>query len=613
MQQSCAVNDNSRGILRLPDDILIEISLEFASLFRDIGGGPLNSPNFWTRSVDCRWIVVAHICHRWRDVVLAIPQLWTTISLLGDTDRVATTLRRSGQLPLTIFESAISSFDLEGKKLVLQEIPRIEHLQIPLNCQTLDCFIHLKPKDAPSLKTLELTYSDQDLYRRFDPDMFQQAFASWSLPSLTRLAFRGHEGKIIYQRKSIPEINSIQLLFRPTLVQLEIDALPYPISVAKCIQLLRTLPLLEKLCLGNVLERIQGLVGNGPWPLMRPSAALLVHFPYLREISLLLKTRVWADQLQFYPRGGARFTFGVSAADLLNHLVVPSLTTMHFAVSCRRPSENMLRFIFSALCEKLAGTASSPTGAGSLPPFSAITVSFAQGNDKTLSFLVQLETQPMIQGNPSSSHNRDHRKMRLLLATTTINDSMDDANLRAFFDFDFPLSNITTLRWHTAKEEDTGEECWLSALRAMPNLRDIVVVNSGRSFVGALQKAGHSSATPAGILPNLTRLAIMGIDWCPHRSDAIVTTLQNSSSHWQSASSESASVHDSREIDWRVRPFIDQVIHTFFIRHTMLEELAVIAPMCFDAASKVRLESAGVAKTMKWMDIPGRECLLRGV
>ncbi|KAI0089482.1 hypothetical protein BDY19DRAFT_942504 [Irpex rosettiformis] len=596
MRQSRGSNDDTRGILRLPDDVLIDISIQFASFFRDTAG-PLDSPDFWTRSVDYRWIIIAHICRRWREVVLMIPQLWTTIPLLSDTDRAVATLRRSGQLPLTVFED-ISSFDLEGKRLVLKEIHRVAHLNIALNCQTLDCFIPLQRKNAPLLETLEFTYSDQDLYRRFDHDQFRQIFASWSFPSLTRLALHEDEHRKIHEQECLPEIGSIRLLLMPALIQLEIDTLASPIPVTTCIELLRALPLLEKLILGGVLGCPWGPVEN-PMP---PSTARIVHLPHLRELNLrktVVKPVDWIDRLYRVP-----FDFGVAAADLLNHLATPCLTSMHFTATCQRFSEDNLRFIFLAIRDKAVGE----RGNKLLPTFSTSTVNFFQGDNNTFNFLIKLENNPVsflstTQESSSSGHGRSLTVQVLLRVKN--GDYICDANSKAFFDFGFPLSNISTLRWHTEQAEDVSEECWHSAFRAMPNLQDVEVTNSGRLFIRALRKATHTATgAPAGVLPNLTRLKIEDTDWCPHKSAVLFSFLQNLS--FQSTNT----ITSAREAHWEFQPFIDQVIQAFSIRTPVLEELVVIAPMCFNDGSMARLESAGVAKSVKWINIPGLDCLL---
>ena len=81
------------GILRLPSELLADISCRVVSLYMadveafDAYEIPVRSwpPIIETprppRSHHYRWIVVSHICSRWRKVTLAIPRMWPTIVL----------------------------------------------------------------------------------------------------------------------------------------------------------------------------------------------------------------------------------------------------------------------------------------------------------------------------------------------------------------------------------------------------------------------------------------------------------------------------------------------------------------------------------------------------
>lgn len=81
------------GILSLPVEILAEISLNY-----------VKDHIHNSRTEDCRWLVIAHICNSWRAVVLHTPLIWAHVVLAFPADCVEMMLSRSAQAPLSVVD-----------------------------------------------------------------------------------------------------------------------------------------------------------------------------------------------------------------------------------------------------------------------------------------------------------------------------------------------------------------------------------------------------------------------------------------------------------------------------------------------------------------------------
>ena len=572
-----ATNDNSRGILRLPDDILRCIFLQFAELFP----AALDPPGFsrsWNYPQPCEWIIIAHICRRWRQIALTTPQLWAAIQLDGESDRVLTMTNWSGQVPLTIFEntSVCDGIMTSSKKIALGEIHRIKRLKLVLDHQTLSFLSHLDA-DAPLLKTLDLTYTDENADEPFGLDNSRPTFASWRLPALTHLAFHEREGRLTHETDTMPELGLIKPFLRPTITHLEIDALETPISVDTCLDLLRGLPLLQKLRFGNVLALPPSTISSQS-PRRHPTDRM-VHLPHLHHIDIQ-RTGLWKDWEHDYD-DEAHFDSGVAAADLLRHFSLSVPPSVYFTVGYQDLAGDDLHFIFSVLRKMITQSSGDDLPA---PQFSTCFVNLSQDGDDDFNFVIELDSTPL----PLSPHqpygqSRPDRGLTLhIVVRRKYSNEVD--SLQTFFNFGFPLLSVATLRWY-GQSDNVDDAYWPAVLQVMPALREIQVQGFTRSLVRAIEELSPSTGADTtneepnvGALPNLAKIQVNLADWSSREPDATRPEVRLQA--------------------WEREPLADQLIRTFASRSKSLEELIISGAINFSEADKERLESSGVVKTV---------------
>ncbi|KAI0689565.1 hypothetical protein BC835DRAFT_250288 [Cytidiella melzeri] len=131
-------------------------------------------------STSHRWLVTTHICRRWRQVLLAYPRLSVNVEITKIADRVSAMLERSGQLPFTLLERALSRHYLTltrpSNQLVVRELHRIQHLEIIADLYVRDTLSELNASDIPLVKTLMIFYTDQ---YGMEPCYLFASFSSW--------------------------------------------------------------------------------------------------------------------------------------------------------------------------------------------------------------------------------------------------------------------------------------------------------------------------------------------------------------------------------------------------------------------------------------------------
>ena len=87
------LNDANSPIMRLPDELLVDIFSRYVSACAILSGGRTCSEHY-------RWTRVSRVCHRWRAVALASPTLWSNIILHNKWHE--TLLARSLGVPLDL-------------------------------------------------------------------------------------------------------------------------------------------------------------------------------------------------------------------------------------------------------------------------------------------------------------------------------------------------------------------------------------------------------------------------------------------------------------------------------------------------------------------------------
>lgn len=131
----------------LPDEVIVEV--------------------FWLLVLKARiksrgrsrgWIVVTHICHRWRAVAIAAPQLWSSIDWFYDA-WAETCLERCKTVPLRITCSKPNIKEVKeerGRSILTQHLQRTRDVSLKVSIgimtRVLECF----SLPAPALEILDL-------------------------------------------------------------------------------------------------------------------------------------------------------------------------------------------------------------------------------------------------------------------------------------------------------------------------------------------------------------------------------------------------------------------------------------------------------------------------
>ncbi|KAI0791449.1 hypothetical protein BC629DRAFT_1734801 [Irpex lacteus] len=351
---------NSRGILRLPDELLAEIALLFIQSHPAVTD-PFDFRNPRPISSVYGWITISHICRRWRAVVIASTRLWSTIRFTASPAWVQTLLERSGQSPLTVTEDTSTTNEkaTPAKKLLLDQIERIQHLQLNVDPATCKLFTALDSRnvDAPILETLHLHCRDEGWYQCIPSIPFLPGLA---LPHLTHLSFHDRPDDRLNRYAPAPSLKLVQSLLRPSLTHLRIHRMKDPIFVDTCLAILRTLPNLEDLVLGDVL-RVPDETPDAGMPLKDD----LLELPYLRSIALECNCLRDAEENR---ESDEIYDTGVAAAELLRHLVIPSSADIFVAVGHELYDEandgETLDFTFNVLKDVAGGSITTTLGPG---------------------------------------------------------------------------------------------------------------------------------------------------------------------------------------------------------------------------------------------------------
>lgn len=202
---SCNARDRlhySRGILRLPDELLVEISFQVISLYTaDITPRTAVYPLLHTLTAPhvyrYKWIVISHICYRWRQVLLAVPRMWSTIALPYNMSWIQTLLERSKHAPLTVIADTvwIPNRDFPSKHLMIKAardngIRELQAILDPYHLYSIFAALNSDESSANSTALLEsldinICFDHRNIPTGPTPSLFVNAF-----PRLRHLTFR---------------------------------------------------------------------------------------------------------------------------------------------------------------------------------------------------------------------------------------------------------------------------------------------------------------------------------------------------------------------------------------------------------------------------------------
>lgn len=117
-------------VMRLPDELLAEVIMLYVRSWHDDD----TSKFYWSRTPHYGWLRLTHVCHRWREVALNTPALWTNIKVTSP-EVVTSFIARSGNLP---FHVRFFGTDMRGEEElacwmpILRASSRAHYLHIKL-------------------------------------------------------------------------------------------------------------------------------------------------------------------------------------------------------------------------------------------------------------------------------------------------------------------------------------------------------------------------------------------------------------------------------------------------------------------------------------------------
>ena len=182
----------SGSLSDLPDVILVEIFLWCIAVYSNERRIPVASFN-----KTYRWIIIAHICHRWRAVALSTPALWAHIDTTCVVDWLehVIDLSRSAQL-----HARVVSFSMyphpETLTRIASEFYRVRTLTLMCSvCSDVDKISQYMLDPAgwciPTLSSAHLSWLAQRTPFNVETAAFRSLFAKLVLPSIQRLTVTG--------------------------------------------------------------------------------------------------------------------------------------------------------------------------------------------------------------------------------------------------------------------------------------------------------------------------------------------------------------------------------------------------------------------------------------
>ena len=204
-----------------------------------------------------------------------------------------------------------------------------------------------------------------------------------------------------FGREWPPFLTFVKQLIVPSLTCLHLLRFETPISTQTCLELLTSLPTLEDLLLGEVLMRLP----ETTTPSRTLAASSLIQLPRLRKITLEGCSK-WTILPSY--QAAYKFDCGVRAADVLQHLVMPtSVVEISFAAATDKldsfSTGHPLHFVCGVLGDALSGNIATVLGPPH-PPITHCYIFVGQTYEFTFEFYIELSSFSELAEHPPAEY-----------------------------------------------------------------------------------------------------------------------------------------------------------------------------------------------------------------
>ena len=273
---------------------------------------PDQYPQYW-------WHKLAHVCQRWRSIILASPNRLGLTLICAPRTPVEDLLAHSPSVPIIIYygnpEPYDPQHDIEGIRLALQRRDRVCRINLHLPSSSLSEVFEYMEGSFPVLETLQLYCSSLTNEKARLPDTFEA-------PKLRHLQLS--DFTLVPQKT--PPLNTT--ICPPSLVSFSLGELPSPkyLSLAHFLECLSIMPQLNSLKIGYLFsqdEKDRTLYDKGQTD--KPHSTL--HLTNLEELQ-------FHGRSDYFEALAARFTapslkkLSLKFTDSLHDVTLPNLSEL---------------------------------------------------------------------------------------------------------------------------------------------------------------------------------------------------------------------------------------------------------------------------------------------
>lgn len=221
-------------------------------------------------SLSMSWIWVTHVCKRWREIALALPQFWDTISVNKSQDYVHAMLSRSGSIPLRLVGEVNEQNSKHALNLLFEKSGRLTEINfklVEIGSDVTEEWMRNITSRYPTLRQLKRITVEDMKREEFIIDWFNERIIGDRAPGLLAVCIRNYEA-----------VDLTESVFA-NLTHLALLGSDYKVTPAECgifLEVLADCPRLQSLELENTSPDTHSDQDSTP-----PSTAV-IKFPHLQ-------------------------------------------------------------------------------------------------------------------------------------------------------------------------------------------------------------------------------------------------------------------------------------------------------------------------------------------